>query len=55
MQTLFLSVQDTAQALSLSRSSIYKLINAGTLHTIKIGTRTLVTMESIEALLGEAR
>ncbi|MFL0357562.1 helix-turn-helix domain-containing protein [Erythrobacter sp. GH1-10] len=54
MQSLALSIADTCSALSLSRSSVYKLINASRLRTLKIGTRTLVTMESIEALLKEA-
>lgn len=52
MQQLTLSIADTGSTLSLSRSSIYKLINSNQLRTIKIGSRTLVTVESIEALVG---
>lgn len=57
MSPLTLSVLDTCGALSLSRSSVYKLIQLGRLHTIKIGSRTLVTMKSLNALVsggGEA-
>lgn len=56
MKALTLSIADTCEALSLSRSSIYKLIGANRLQTIKIGTRTLVTVASIKALVdgGEA-
>lgn len=53
MHQLTLSIADTCSALSLSRSSIYKLINGGRLRTIKIGARTLVTSESIKALVDE--
>ncbi|MEE1876812.1 helix-turn-helix domain-containing protein [Altererythrobacter litoralis] len=55
MSPITLSIADTCTALSLSRSSIYKLINAGRLRTLKIGTRTLITVESIEALVGGGR
>jgi excisionase family DNA binding protein len=56
VKALTLSIADTCEALSLSRSSIYKLIGANRLQTIKIGTRTLVTVASIKALVdgGEA-
>ncbi|MEN9717507.1 MAG: hypothetical protein RIQ99_385 [Pseudomonadota bacterium] len=51
MQQLTLSIAETCSTLSLSRSSIYKLINEERLRTIKIGSRTLITMESIQALV----
>lgn len=51
MYQLTVSIVETCTTLSLSRSSIYKLINSGRLRTIKIGSRTLVTSESIKALV----
>jgi excisionase family DNA binding protein len=51
MPQLTLSIADTCLTLGLSRSSIYKLINSGRLRTLKIGSRTLVTSESIRALV----
>ncbi len=51
VQQITLSIADACVALSLSRSSIYKLINSGRLRTLKIGSRTLVTAESIQALV----
>ncbi|OYU74146.1 MAG: hypothetical protein CFE32_18725 [Alphaproteobacteria bacterium PA3] len=50
MTLLTLSIADACLALSLSRSSIYKLIKQGRLKTLKIGSRTLLTVESIKAL-----
>jgi len=52
MSPITLSISETCAALSLSRSSIYKLINSGRLRTLKIGSRTLITVESIKALVG---
>lgn len=54
MQPLFLSINDTAKALSLGRTSIYGLIRSGRLETIKLGRRTLVKVDSIRRLLDAA-
>jgi excisionase family DNA binding protein len=35
----------------LSRSTIYKLMSAGKLRTVKIGGRRLIPVEAIEALI----
>ncbi|WP_397585605.1 helix-turn-helix domain-containing protein [Sphingorhabdus sp.] len=51
MTLLTLSIADACLALSLSRTSIYKLIKQGRLKTLKIGSRTLLTVESIKALV----
>jgi excisionase family DNA binding protein len=40
-------------AYRLSRSTIYKLIAAGTLRTVKIGGRRLIPRDALEALLNE--
>jgi len=50
MEPLLTTVNDAAQALSLGRTTIYVLINAGELETVKIGRRTLVTIASIRRM-----
>lgn len=54
MKPLVISVNETAKALGVGRSSVYALIKSGGLDAIKIGTRTLITIASI-ARLTEAR
>jgi excisionase family DNA binding protein len=51
MTPIATSINDTAKALSLGRTSIYALIRAGRLETLKLGRRTLVKTESIRRLL----
>jgi excisionase family DNA binding protein len=46
------SINETAAALRLGRTSIYNLIKEGRLETVKLGRRTLVTVSSIKALIG---
>jgi excisionase family DNA binding protein len=48
------SVTQTAAELSLGRTKVYELISDGTLKTLKVGRRTLVTMASILALVSQA-
>jgi excisionase family DNA binding protein len=45
------SINDTARALGLGRTSIYALIREGRLETVKLGRRTLVRIASIRRLL----
>ena len=45
------SINDTCAILGLGRTSIYKLINDGALQTRRIGRRTLLLREEIEAIL----
>ncbi|WP_447759687.1 helix-turn-helix domain-containing protein [Sphingopyxis panaciterrae] len=54
MEPLVISVNETAKALGIGRSSVYALIKSGGLDAIKIGTRTLITIASI-ARLTDAR
>ena len=54
MEAITASISDTAKALSLGRTSIYALIRDGRLETVKLGRRTLVKVQSIRRLLGEA-
>jgi excisionase family DNA binding protein len=50
MEPLVISVNETAKALGIGRSSVYALIKSGGLDAIKIGTRTLITAASITRL-----
>lgn len=50
MELLAISINDTAKALGIGRSSVYALLKSGRLDAIKIGRRTLLTTESIKRL-----
>lgn len=52
MEPLALSINDTAKALSLGRTSIYALIREGRLDTIKLGRRTLIKTASVRRIMG---
>jgi excisionase family DNA binding protein len=52
MEPIVLSINDTAKALGLGRTSIYALINDGRLEAVKIGRRTLIKVASIRYLMG---
>ena len=45
------SIRDTVEALSIGRTSVYNLIKAGRLEIVKLGSRTLVKVSSIHALV----
>ena len=51
-EKLLFGVTEGATALGLGRSTIWALIAAGRLQTVKIGRRTLVTRASIERIAG---
>lgn len=53
MDPIVVSVNGAAEALNLGRTSIYALIKEGRLHTVKLGRRTLIKIESIHALLSQ--
>jgi excisionase family DNA binding protein len=44
-------VKEAAAIYRLSRSTIYKMMAAGTLRTVKIGGRRLIPRDAIEALI----
>lgn len=54
MQPIFLSINDTAKALGLGRTSIYGLLRSGRLEAVKLGRRTLVKVDSIRRLIETA-
>jgi len=49
-----LSVDATAESLSLSRSAVYHLLSTGQLVSAKVGTRRLIPLSAIEAFLATA-
>lgn len=49
--TLVLPVEEAAAALSVSRGTVYNLINRDLLKVVKIGRSTRITTESIRALV----
>jgi excisionase family DNA binding protein len=50
-QRLAYTVKETAMLLSLSRSLVYELINAGKIETIKIGRARRITSRQLEAYI----
>ncbi len=51
MEPLAISINDTAKALGLGRTSIYSMIAEGRLEAFKLGRRTLIKVESIRRLV----
>ena len=51
MEQLAYSINDTAKALSLGRTSIYSLIGNGRLEAFKLWRRTLIRADSVRRLL----
>ena len=47
------SIRETESATNLSHATIYRLIAAGKLTTVKVGARRLVPVAAIDALLLE--
>jgi excisionase family DNA binding protein len=46
-----LSPRETERTLGISHATLYRLIKAGRLRTIKLGSRTIIPVEAIDALL----
>ena len=54
MEPIVASITDTAKALSVGRTTVYKLIAEGKLETVHFGRRQLVKAASIRALVETA-
>ena len=52
LKAISYSVKDVCALLGLGRTTIYKLIEDGSLTRIKVGSRTLIPAGDVEALLG---
>ncbi len=53
MEPLAISINDTAKALGLGRTSIYAMIADGRLEAFKLGRRTLIRADSIKRLVAK--
>lgn len=51
MEKLAYSINETARALSMGRTSIYAMIADGRLDAFKLGRRTLVKADSVRRLV----
>ena len=51
MHTFTMTISDAAKALNVSRPTIYKLIQSGTLETFTIGRRRLVTPDALRSCI----
>lgn len=51
---MLVSIKEAAQRLGVGRTLTYHLIDQGQLDTVKIGTRRLVKIDSIRALVERA-
>jgi excisionase family DNA binding protein len=54
MEILATSVNRARDNLGISRATVYRLVNQGKLDLVKVGRRSLITMESQRALLAAA-
>lgn len=54
MEPVTVTIDGAEKALSIGKTKLYELIAEGRLKTVKIGRRTLVTTDSIRALVGVA-
>jgi excisionase family DNA binding protein len=55
IERLTYSVDEAATAAGISRATVYRLIDRGALHTIKLGDRRLVPREALERLCNPER
>ena len=51
MVQLVMSIREAMEATTLGKTKVYELIGEGRLTKIKVGRRTLVTIESVRRLL----
>ncbi len=53
MTQLSLSIEEACAATGLGRTKLYQLINSGELKARKIGKRTIILKDDLEAFLNE--
>lgn len=54
MNSILCSVNEAAQMLGIGRTKIYDMLSKGDLASMQIGTRRLVKIDSIKALIERA-
>jgi excisionase family DNA binding protein len=54
IEPLYLSINAAAETFGLSRSSIYRAAHAGLLEIVKVGRCSLISMQSLKALMDNA-
>ena len=54
-QRVALSVEEAAERLGVSRSLIWKMVNQGTIRTVRAGHRVLVPVSAVEEFLSASR
>ena len=52
---LLASIDETVDALQVSRNSVYKLLDAGALRAVKIGSRRMIVRASIDEFIGQGQ
>jgi len=48
---LLLSINDAAEVLSVSRGTVYNLLEAGAIKRVKIGSAARITMDSLKSYI----
>lgn len=54
MERIYISIREAGEALGISRSTLYRLMETGQLASCKIGRRRLIKREAITALSEQA-
>lgn len=55
LEPLAVRIPVAMQLIGVRRSTVYALIKAGELRTVKLGRATLITMSSLRHLVGDTR
>jgi excisionase family DNA binding protein len=52
VEAITVPINSAAKALGISRVTLYKLINSGSIETIRVGSRRLVRVDSLRRFAG---